>query len=66
MPTLIIHRRGDLAVPFENGREMATLIPGARFMVVEGRNHVLLPDDPGAELINDAVEQFLDEDLPGK
>ncbi len=66
VPTLIIHRRGDLAVPLENGREMATLIPGARFMVVEGRNHVLLPDDPGAELINDAVEEFLDEDLPGK
>ena len=65
-PTLVINRRGDRAVPFEGGRELAALIPGARFMAAEGRNHVLLPGDPGAEQINDVILQFLDEDLAGK
>jgi pimeloyl-ACP methyl ester carboxylesterase len=32
-PTLVIHRRGDQVVPFERGRDLAALIPGARFLV---------------------------------
>jgi pimeloyl-ACP methyl ester carboxylesterase/DNA-binding winged helix-turn-helix (wHTH) protein len=36
VPTLIIHARGDMAVPFAAGREMASLIPGSRFEIVEG------------------------------
>ena len=31
VPTLVLHRRGDMAVPFEAGRELAALIPRARF-----------------------------------
>ncbi|UCD58030.1 MAG: alpha/beta hydrolase, partial [Candidatus Hydrogenedentota bacterium] len=31
-PTLVIHRKGDAIVPFERGRELATTIPGARFL----------------------------------
>jgi pimeloyl-ACP methyl ester carboxylesterase/DNA-binding winged helix-turn-helix (wHTH) protein len=36
VPTLVIHGRDDIAVPLEAGRELAALIPGARFEVVEG------------------------------
>jgi DNA-binding CsgD family transcriptional regulator len=33
-------------VAFERGRELATLIPGAQFLPLEGRNHLLLADEP--------------------
>ncbi|MEV0582867.1 alpha/beta fold hydrolase [Nonomuraea sp. NPDC050310] len=36
-PTLVMHRRGSRAVPFELGRELASLIPGAQFVALEGR-----------------------------
>ena len=45
-PTLIIQSRKDAAVPFENGRQTASQIPGARFVILESRNHVLLAGEP--------------------
>lgn len=53
-PTLVLHTRGDVRVPFEEGRRVAALIPGARFVPLESRNHVLLSSDP-------AWRQFVDE-----
>ena len=59
-PTLVVHRRGDVAVPFEQGRKLAALIPGARFFQMEGNNHWLLVDEPEASKIYvDAVEEFV-------
>jgi pimeloyl-ACP methyl ester carboxylesterase/DNA-binding CsgD family transcriptional regulator len=46
VPTLILHARDDERVPFEEGRQLATLIPSARFVPLESRNHVLLADEP--------------------
>jgi pimeloyl-ACP methyl ester carboxylesterase/DNA-binding CsgD family transcriptional regulator len=43
-PTLVLHARDDALVPFAEGRLLATLIPGARFVALESRNHILLPD----------------------
>jgi len=54
VPTLILHSRGDERVPFEEGRQLATLIPSARFVPLDSRNHVLLADEP-------AWSQFLQE-----
>ena len=45
-PTLVLHARGDARVPFEEGRRLAGLIPGARFLPLEGRNHILLEHEP--------------------
>ena len=45
-PTLVLHARGDMSIPFEEGRLIATLIPGARFVSLETRNHLMLEDDP--------------------
>ena len=45
-PTLVLHCRDDAAVPFEQGRLIASRIPGARFVALESRNHILLPRDP--------------------
>lgn len=53
-PTLVLHARDDARVPFEEGRRVAALIPGARFVPLETRNHVVLDSDP-------AWHQFIDE-----
>ncbi|TET98471.1 MAG: hypothetical protein E3J29_03650 [Dehalococcoidia bacterium] len=58
-PTLVIHRRGDILVPFGAGRELATSIPGAHFLPLEGRNHFPLPNEPVRETIYKAVEEFV-------
>ena len=34
MPTLVLHRRGDRTVPISRGRELAALLPNARFVAL--------------------------------
>jgi pimeloyl-ACP methyl ester carboxylesterase len=58
-PTLVLHPREDALVPFAEGRLVATLIPGARFVALEGRNHCILPGDPGWERFFDEIRRFL-------
>jgi class 3 adenylate cyclase/esterase/lipase len=58
-PTLVIHRRGDTSVPFRAGRELATGIPGARFLPLEGRNHIPLPNEATFETSFKAIEEFV-------
>ncbi len=36
VPTLVVHSRDDRTIPLEAGRRIASLIPGARFEIVEG------------------------------
>lgn len=45
-PTLVMHAQDDAAVPFDQGRELASAIPDARFVPLESRNHILLADEP--------------------
>lgn len=45
-PTLVLHPRGDAAVPFQEGKLCAASIPGARFVPLDSRNHVLLEHEP--------------------
>jgi len=59
VPTLVAHRRGDAIAPFESGRELAAGIPGARFLPLEGRNHVPLPHEPEGEVLARAIQEFL-------
>lgn len=39
VPTTVVHRRDDRAVPYECGREVATAIPGAAFVPLQGSSH---------------------------
>jgi class 3 adenylate cyclase/pimeloyl-ACP methyl ester carboxylesterase len=46
VPTLVLHVRGDAtAATFEQGRQLAMSIPGARFVPLEGQNHLILEDE---------------------
>jgi pimeloyl-ACP methyl ester carboxylesterase/DNA-binding CsgD family transcriptional regulator len=58
-PTLVMHARDDGVVPFEEGRLIASLIPGARFVPLEGRSHVLLPGEPAFREFFGELDLFL-------
>jgi len=58
-PTLVLHARGDSIIQFEEGRAVAGLIPGARFVPLESRNHVLLDTEPAWQQLVDALNDFL-------
>jgi pimeloyl-ACP methyl ester carboxylesterase/DNA-binding CsgD family transcriptional regulator len=45
-PTLIVHPNADMRITFEEGRLLASLIPGARFVPLPTRNHFLLETEP--------------------
>lgn len=64
-PTLVLHARGDLRVPLEEGRHVAGLIAGAQFVPLDSRNHVLLQQEPAFAQCFGAVRQFLQAHAPG-
>jgi pimeloyl-ACP methyl ester carboxylesterase len=57
--TLVLHSRGDAVVPFESGRQLAR-IPGARFVPLEGDNHLLVEHEPAWRRFVTEVSTFLD------
>jgi len=61
-PTLVVHGVGDSAVPFDQGRRLAALIPGARFVSLPSQNHILLEDEPAWPRFLEEVRRFLAED----
>ena len=52
------HTVGDEAAPFEEGRRLAGLIPGATFVALESPDHLLLERDPAWPKFVEAVETF--------
>lgn len=61
-PTLVLHANRDAQVPFDQGRMLAALIPGARFVSLDSQNHVLLEHEPAWRRFVDEVDAFLAED----
>jgi DNA-binding winged helix-turn-helix (wHTH) protein/alpha-beta hydrolase superfamily lysophospholipase len=62
VPTLVLHCRNDAAQPFEEGRRIAAGIPGARFVALEGNNHLMLESEPAWARFIEEVETFLATD----
>ncbi len=58
-PTLVTHSRGDARVPLGQGRILAAGIPGARFIELDSRNHLLLEHEPAWERFRTEVGEFL-------
>jgi pimeloyl-ACP methyl ester carboxylesterase/DNA-binding CsgD family transcriptional regulator len=47
-PTTVVHRRGDRAIPYRLGREVAAGITGATLVPLEGSAHFPWVGDPGS------------------
>jgi len=58
VPTLVVHARDDAVVPVSEGRLLAGGIPGAEFVELDSRNHILLEAEPAWTRFQDAVLEF--------
>jgi pimeloyl-ACP methyl ester carboxylesterase/DNA-binding CsgD family transcriptional regulator len=61
-PALVLHRRGDRTVPIGRGRELALLLPNARFVALQGDSHLPWMDDQRA--LQRALAGFLGDAAP--
>ena len=62
MPTLVLHARDDEVMPIAEGRRLASGIPGAEFVELDSRNHILLEHEPAWQRFQEAVLDFLQPD----
>ena len=63
-PTLVMHRKGDPLYDFKAGLELASLIPNARFVPLEGDMHFYVWGD--TESFERNEHEFLGDPLPNK
>ena len=63
VPTLVLHRQQERVMPFRLGRELASLIPNARFVPLEGRDHIPWLGD--FESVLRAIAEFLGDPFTG-
>lgn len=57
VPTLVLHRRDDMGIPVASGRDLAARIPKAKFVELEGKDHLFSIGNSNAIL--DEIEEFL-------
>ncbi|MGH9347797.1 MAG: alpha/beta fold hydrolase [Vicinamibacterales bacterium] len=58
-PTLVLHARNDEVIPIAEGRLIASGVPGAEFVELDSRNHILLEHEPAWQRFREAVLAFL-------
>ena len=68
VPTLVIHSRDDVVCPLAEGRLIAAGIPGAQFVELDSRNHILLEQEAAWERFQEVVLEFmgLEGSAPGE
>jgi pimeloyl-ACP methyl ester carboxylesterase len=62
VPTLVVHRRGDRATPFEHGRYLADHIPGAELVELPGAAHAWDADDALTSEVGRFIATLRDEE----
>ncbi|MEM8789747.1 MAG: alpha/beta fold hydrolase [Pseudomonadota bacterium] len=60
-PTIVFHARGDQRIALDQGQALAEAIPGARFVPLDSRNHILLGHEPAWQICRDRAVAFLRE-----
>ncbi|PHP68782.1 hypothetical protein CSC94_01940 [Zhengella mangrovi] len=58
VPTLVLHARNDSVHPLDQGRKLAAGIPGARFVLLESANHVILPHEAAWSTLFASIADF--------
>ncbi len=59
-PTIVFQATGDKVVGFEQAMRIASLIPNARLVPMDSRNHILLAGEPAWATFVDEVRAFLE------
>jgi pimeloyl-ACP methyl ester carboxylesterase/DNA-binding CsgD family transcriptional regulator len=59
VPTLVLHSRNDDVVPISEGHILAAGIPGAQFVELDSKNHILLENEPAWERFCNEVLDFM-------
>ena len=62
VPTLVLHARGDLRVPFDQALELGTVIAGSRVVPLDSANHLLRADEPAWAQLLAEIDAFLAAD----
>ena len=57
VPTLVLHRTGDMAVPIQAGRYIGEHVPGAKFVELPGIDHA--PSVGDVDRLIEEMEEFL-------
>jgi class 3 adenylate cyclase len=58
VPTLVLHRTDEIAIPVQGGRMLADMIPGARLVELPGNIHVPFGSGDTPHML-DVIEEFL-------
>jgi len=58
-PTIVFHPEGDAVIPFDEGRRLAAAIPGATFVPLPSRNHLVLEHEPAWGILLRELSEFL-------
>ena len=61
VPTIVFHSDCDRVAPPEEGRIIATEVPGARFVPLPSANHLLLAAEPAWKIFRQELAAFLKE-----
>jgi pimeloyl-ACP methyl ester carboxylesterase/DNA-binding winged helix-turn-helix (wHTH) protein len=59
VPTLVLHSRHDAVQPLDQGRQLASRIPGAEFVLLESRNHMILPQEKAWPIVFERLDRFI-------
>ena len=59
VPTLVLHCVEDAVAPLSEGKLIASRIPGARFVTLNSKSHMLLENDPEFPKFLHHVRDFL-------
>jgi DNA-binding NarL/FixJ family response regulator len=54
-----LHARQSAVLPFDDGRKVAALVPDARFVPLESRNHILMNTEPAWQQFVNEIDEFL-------
>ena len=58
VPTLVLHARRDMLIPFNQSLGIAAMIPGSRFVSLDSPNHLLLDTEPAWPILLDNLDNF--------
>ncbi len=59
VPALVLHRKGDLAVPVKYGKEVAAELPNSKLVLLDGSNHWFVTEDASIDRVINMIEEFV-------